>query len=40
MPGKTVTILFADITGSTQMFDTLGDVMAKQIVSETETGVR
>ena len=35
MAGKTATILFADITGSTRMFDTLGDVMAKQIVSET-----
>ena len=35
MAGKTATILFADITGSTRMFDTLGDDMAKQIVSET-----
>jgi class 3 adenylate cyclase len=35
MAGKSATILFADITGSTRMFDTLGDVMAKQIVSET-----
>jgi class 3 adenylate cyclase len=35
MAGKSATILFADITGSTRMFDTLGDVMAKQIVSDT-----
>ena len=28
------TILFSDITGSTRMFETLGDAMAKQIISE------
>ena len=34
MTEKNVTILFADITGSTRMFETLGDSMAKQIIFE------
>lgn len=34
MSEKYVTILFSDITGSTRMFETLGDTMAKQIISE------
>lgn len=34
MAGTTATILFADITGSTRLFDTLGDAKAKQIVSQ------
>lgn len=35
MSEKYVAILFSDITGSTRMFETLGDTQAKQIISET-----